>query len=1142
MFSPKEQLHGSPSPRKFRNKKYSNMQQCTFYATFVGINAYPEGQLSGCISDVLDLDLLLREQCAQQKDVTFKPIYFLAPNAADKTRIGEYPTQLDYQAPTFDNITKQAFAHFKDAKKGDICLFYYSGHGSQIDAPEVFHYAKPDQQNETIVCVDSRDPSAPNARDIIDKELAYLIWQAFQGKESHNLVIMDCCHSGNNTRSLKNDSDVKFRYLSSSRNKVPFESYIGFGDTAFYTVKDGNAAFKIPRYVHLASCRDDEKAQETMNGGLFTVKLMEALRSGGTAKSYRNLVQSLAITVGNRADKQSPVAFSQDDNDLDQQFLSTSIIPYKPTFEVRGGKQWKMFGGTMHSLTTATTVRVTDGDITADVPLQQVFPTYSILDPTAMGAFDPDTESAKAIVLKVPEPLMKIAVAVKDPIPLKDAWHHPYFTLLFDEDPPGAQYIIQTLDDGKYVLFPINGTTPLFKREHDPATFLENVNKVGNWLNAVELKNTDPKYTKDDFIFDWEIIEGEKEVDDAKGEKKQQVEEITLKYKNEISPAFRLRISIKPNDKFNSCYIKALYLDCTYGITTNLIRDDNNQLEAGNGIPLSYTVGQETYVTLPVILDPTFALYNINEATDLIKIVVSDVKMNLDQYKQDTLELDDPTTTKSIGTRSLDLSRAGKTVEQPQWSVFTFKVKCVGPKREQTLKANTPVDFAGFTVEAPKGLSARAYAVTADDQQAAFEEVKTRSADVAPGFKPSANIWGETLMDSPFANIQALELFPEEEGGVLEITAPLIIRPNKPGTATRSLEDANLEEIIIPYGYDSNLQMYIPLGYADDQGNIFIEKLPPPSAGQLKASVVNTRSLGSSVKLFFKKIFRPKDVNTLAVYPLKDKKDLSAGGKAVLLVHGIIGDTKYMLEVFKEQAKDLDFILTYDYENLSTAVSDTAKTLHEKLQAIGFGKKQGMPELTIVAHSMGGLVSRWLIEKVGADYVKKLVLVGTPCGGSEMAKMGISAFGLLSQALNVTGPIKYCITGLSYLLKHFKLHPGTTLQELSPGSPLLQELSLSDMAKKVEYKLISGNTDLLKDYNGPDVFLKKIAASLKNKLLYPGLSFAIYEKEPNDMAVTLKSMQSIHQLDAVTQVQVVASNHLAYFEEGESLTQLMKLI
>jgi hypothetical protein len=117
-----------------------------------------------------------------------------------------------------------------------------------------------------------------------------------------------------------------------------------------------------------------------------------------------------------------------------------------------------------------------------------------------------------------------------------------------------------------------------------------------------------------------------------------------------------------------------------------------------------------------------------------------------------------------------------------------------------------------------------------------------------------------------------------------------------------------------------------------------------------------------------------------------------------------------------------------------------------------------------------------------------------------MAKLGVSAFGLLTQALNVTGPIKYAITGLSYLLKHLKLHPGTTLQELSPGSDLLQKLSLSNMADKVQYHIIGGNTDLLKDYNGDDFFLKRIAASLKDKILYPGLSFALYEKEPNDMA------------------------------------------
>jgi triacylglycerol esterase/lipase EstA (alpha/beta hydrolase family) len=82
-----------------------------------------------------------------------------------------------------------------------------------------------------------------------------------------------------------------------------------------------------------------------------------------------------------------------------------------------------------------------------------------------------------------------------------------------------------------------------------------------------------------------------------------------------------------------------------------------------------------------------------------------------------------------------------------------------------------------------------------------------------------------------------------------------------------------------------------------------------------------------------------------------------------------------MVEVFKEHAAGVDFILTYDYENLSTAVSTTAEILHDKLKAAGFGTAGKMPELSIVAHSMGGLVSRWLIEQVpGVNYVKRLIL------------------------------------------------------------------------------------------------------------------------------------------------------------------------
>lgn len=1140
------------------------MQTRTLYATFVGINAYPQGALSGCIKDVLDLDLLLREQCAQQgEDVLhYRPAYFLAPNAADKVRIGEYETanqlQLTYKAPTFKLLTEEAFAHFSAAKTGDICLFYYSGHGSQTPAPEGLQ----DRMLETLVCVDSRT----EARDLVDKELGYLLWKAFAGKGVHALVIMDCCHSGNNTRSAMINNDVRFRFWPSDGNKVPLAAWLGHAE-GFYVLKNGKISIKIPPYIHFASCRNDEKAQETMNGGLFTSKLVEVLRAGGTSSSYRQLIQSLSVTVRGRAERQSPVAFSQQDADLDQQFLSNAIMPYKPSFEVRyhaREKQWRMYGGAMHGILPSTVMRIGE----ADVPVTAVFPAYALLDSTAMSSFDTAAGiKEKAVVLKRGEPAMIIRLAENAAglFQVYDTHHYPYFRV----DDEGALYIAELWGDS-YILRGINNRMPLFQRERDPAIFLENVNKVGNWLVALELKNASPALTAGDFVFNWEIA-GEPVV-------KHPGDEILLSYRNGEHPVFRLNIALHPASRIKSCFVKVLYLGSKYSIDGSLVRNDANELKPGNPIPLTFNYEGETYDTIGVSIDEAYQYYGVNEITDFLKIIVSDVAVNLDQYQQEGLPLDVPPE-----AHMRDIAppgKTGKTVDQPNWSVFTFSIRCIGPKKEQVLQAGSPADFAAFTVEVPAGFSARASAVTADEQASFSARASTVITDEQAGFSARAtavnvdeqagfsshtssitaddqagfntrssaiigsiadtDIWdGVLTCNTPFAqsihpitdsSIRMLELFPLDDAPlVIPEGGELIIRP---ATASRSLDD----ELVVPYGYDPHLEMYIPLGYADDQGNIHIEQLPPPVSDE------RTRSLGGSIKLLFKKLVRSKEVNTLHIYKRNDQgweeTNILQDGKAVLLVHGITGDTRYMAEAFKSEiGRHINSLVTYDYENLATPVSKTAEKLHEQLQAAG------VQELTIVAHSMGGLVARWLAEQVpGTGYVKRLVLVGSPCAGSEMAALGTAVFGMLTQALNVTGPVKYAITGLSWLLKQLKLHPGETLNELKPGSKLLQTLSASKAAPGVEYRILGGDTALLQHYNGDDPFLKRVLSIAKDKILYPGLTQRVYEKEPNDMAVTLASMRAIPSNNGEIKLHVVASNHLAYFREKESLGQILTLL
>ena len=122
----------------------------TLYALLVGIDRYPEPipRLYGCVNDIKRMQEYLQ---GRHDDSAFR---------------------LDLAAPLLDQqATRQAVIdefqnHLGKAMKGDVALFYYSGHGSQERAPKEFWHLEPDKLDETIVCWDSRQPGH---HDLADK-------------------------------------------------------------------------------------------------------------------------------------------------------------------------------------------------------------------------------------------------------------------------------------------------------------------------------------------------------------------------------------------------------------------------------------------------------------------------------------------------------------------------------------------------------------------------------------------------------------------------------------------------------------------------------------------------------------------------------------------------------------------------------------------------------------------------------------------------------------------------------------------------------------------------------------------------------------------------------------------------------------
>ncbi|MEJ0029971.1 MAG: caspase family protein [Bacteroidota bacterium] len=90
----------------------------TIHALLIGINGYPISPLKGCINDVEAISAYLSD-VAHRSNTSIR-IRTLTDNETEQ--------------PTRENIIK-SFSHFTNAKDDDVCVFYYSGHGSFSPAP-----------------------------------------------------------------------------------------------------------------------------------------------------------------------------------------------------------------------------------------------------------------------------------------------------------------------------------------------------------------------------------------------------------------------------------------------------------------------------------------------------------------------------------------------------------------------------------------------------------------------------------------------------------------------------------------------------------------------------------------------------------------------------------------------------------------------------------------------------------------------------------------------------------------------------------------------------------------------------------------------------------------------------------------------
>ena len=317
------------------------MKKKNCYALFIGIDTYENAavpDLSGCIKDAQRfLDYLIQHLNEDHYHLHARRLF----------------TSTD-TPPTRANIIDAIRVHLGQAQQDDLVLLFYAGHGSKEVAPT--HFLEADGFLQTLVPSDARQPT-PNGqrvRNLLDKEIRFLLEEVWQKTSAEIVFIQDSCHSTGATRQMEqlqtvledlktvhtllreegtNEvavADPVARYVdpdAQERTNKQWQDlsvealskqYTAFANAPKVlallqppTATPGaiNSLLPIAPHIHLAACDKAEFAYEIPNkGGVFTTNILEILEAAQNRISYHDLYNRARLNIAG-AYQQTPDLF-----------------------------------------------------------------------------------------------------------------------------------------------------------------------------------------------------------------------------------------------------------------------------------------------------------------------------------------------------------------------------------------------------------------------------------------------------------------------------------------------------------------------------------------------------------------------------------------------------------------------------------------------------------------------------------------------------------------------------------------------------------------------------------------------------------------------------------------------------------------
>ena len=1084
------------------------------YALLIGINKYHPrsrvGSLAGCVNDMQSVKKFIKKQYAD-----------LHPDCEEL--INEQATRANIINAFRDHLINKA-------KKGDTVLFFYAGHGSYTRSASPFLEFDSKGQDETLVCYDSR---CPGNYDLTDKEIAVLLSEI--ADDVHTVVISDSCHSASLTRSqrpkVEETTGPKARHTSGTNKDRALETYLLKTDN-FYTQQ---TKVQIPRSKHLlmSGCNRDELAWETEERqGLFTYNLLKILDQNPNI-SYRDLFARVRSLVYAKDQNQTPTLYPMEGFDPNAVFLRGNIKPNPRRYQIEQVKdQWRLAYGAIDGLPTNEADRkdlvisiyeklsdkkpLNTSHVSAILLKESILKdTEKLKDKTLYWGEISSFPAAMIVSLEGEENHIVAFNHIKDSI--KESF--PFVDLI--EDFEGAEYILKITKDNLQILSNpdkqlVHGAEKVDKT--GIRYILDILTSIEGWKRVSALKNettslkteelavvyvdetnldTPIEYTSDTITLDYYKQGQDKDSDGLKG----------------------LYYTIKAKNNSNKkLYVALIHADSEYQV--------HNYYPCGELLPSKSD--EDNWTTLDNQHGLAIMHAKAQVATDVFKVIASTEPFDDFKLKQKGFKVG------IIATKNQQSSRGSvnrrNAQKQADWFTKTIRVNLVRPQDDLGEKDSK---VSGLTFKAHPSFSA----------SVSTSQAEGNSRNVHPSQKLASlcqqkgislvNLSGEGTRSTQQAQT-LIELSDIKNGEALA---------EQPLELSIDAKTSN-GALIIPITMQDGL--LIPFGdiIQETDGSTTIKISSLPETVDTPPNEKGKRSLGRALWFSLLKVTGfEKQTFLLRQVEYKDgqatrvpinQDELKDAKNILLAVHGIIGDTQSIINnlSFLLEDNQYDLILTFDYENLNTDIEDIADKLNDLLTTAGVSADDGK-RIDIIAHSMGGLVSRHLIEQIreGDNLIDHLYMFGTPNGGSVFGNLPAyrdRLILLLTAGLNFgkawLGQVGMALGIVNKLLIGSKALT-TTLAQMSPDSKFIKNLGKGKKGH-TSYTIIAGNTT---DYHS---LKDKKMAKLMEKLLIKAGNTANHA--PNDVAVLVDDILRVPDTINAEKYKICC-HHMNYFDDGPGL-------